>query len=320
MTDVNHYFISSILGARIEAGSRHRFGFLGATQTLAALQHGIKEAKPEETELPPDSDARIAQAFEMTRAGYSPDVVLSTPALSTAFFKECKALGVLGPRSSINRRLLRFRKSPPPGIKLKPTTRESDAEPAPYVYAAEIAAAQMRYQHGATIDDLLISADVASEFVALAQSIQGRGRHLDYVTAALHVRKNRKPAKAAWLEIEQLKPGKVLRSLHAVADFASLKDHQVPEETGLFMITEQACQDRALYVGAGKCLRADVAPFMNLRPFLALGNRFWTPDPKTIWLSVAPMVKVDGVGIQGWQCRLISDLHPVFNYPVKEVA
>lgn len=320
MTALNHYFVSSILGGRIEGGVRSRFGFLGSPQILTSLKHRIEEAEMAELALAPGDDARIAKAFEETRQGYSPDVVLSTPELSTAFFGRCRTLGVTGARTSVNRRLMRFRKSPPPGIKLEKTTRESDARPASYVYAAEIAATQMRYRYDATIDDLLISPEIAAEFVSVAQRMQSGGRHLDYVSAALHVRKNRKPDKTEWARIKKLQPRTVQQKLRPIGDFSSLQEDQVPIETGLFVISERVREERSLYVGAGKSVRTEVIPFRDLGPFMALGDRFWVPDPKNIWLSVAVMDQAAAVDLRGWQCRLITDLHPVFNYPVREVA
>jgi hypothetical protein len=65
-----------------------------------------------------------------------------------------------------------------------------------------------------------------------------------------------------------------------VGAFDKIGDEDVPEKEGVFLISERAPKERALFIGAGTDLRAAVHPFQNLKPFFALGNHFWTPRSK----------------------------------------
>lgn len=314
MAKLNHYQISNLLGAKIAPGFRGRFGIFGAISTAKKFEKAMqKECAPSDD--PPSADnVLIAKAFEETRQGYSVDVVLATE-ISESFYARCLKLGVRGSRDGINRRLMRFRKSPPPGIRLSRTTAELPTNNTPFIFAAEIAAAQMRYRFGVTIDDLLIERSVANEFFQLANRIFPGGKLYDYFAAALYVRKNRKPKKEDFAHIERASLNLVESRLQRIGTFDELEENQVPSEQGLFTITETRCKfETELYVGSAGNLRAEVAPFRDLAPFFALNNHFWSPDKKETTLSVAVLSELSCSDLLGWQEKMIEARRPLFNY------
>jgi hypothetical protein len=188
MSDLNSYRIAQLAGARIRVIDRPKFGFFGA---LTSIGEAATSDLDDGGRVQPKEDQFIAKAFEETRRGLAPDVVLATPAIAQQFFQRCRELVVLASRVAINKRLLQYRKNKSAGVVLKPYTVDSDAKPAPYLFAAEIALVQTSYRYAASADDLLADPKVAEHFIELAQKITPGGRHLDYVTAALYIRKTR---------------------------------------------------------------------------------------------------------------------------------
>jgi hypothetical protein len=139
---------------------------------------------------------------------------------------------------------------------------------------------------------------------------------LDYVTAALYIRKTRSFKKSEQDVLRRIQSVRVEPKLKLVGSFDHLNDEDVPESEGVFLIAEREPKERALFVGAGANLRAAVQPFSHLRPFIALGNHFWTPNPAHTVLRIAPIHKFENITTRRWQFKLIHDRQPVFNVPV----
>jgi hypothetical protein len=163
---------------------------------------------------------------------------------------------------------------------------------------------------------LLADPEVAEHFVGLAQKITTGGRHLDYVTAALYVRKTRSFKKSDQEVLRKIQSVRVEPRFKLVGAFDSIKDNDVPETEGVFLISERAPKERALFIGEGTNLRDAVRPFQDLQPFFAMGNHFWTPNPTETILRIASMHKFEGISTRRWQFKLIHDRRPIFNVPV----
>jgi hypothetical protein len=247
----------------------------------------------------------------------APDVVLASPALSERFFLRCRELGVTASRVAINKRLLQYRKNKSAGVTLEPSTADSDAKPSPYLYAAEIALVQTSYRYSASADDLLADPEIAQHFVSVAEKITPGGRHLDYVTAALYIRKTRSFKKSEQEILRKIQTVRVEPRFKLVGLFDQISDEDVPEKEGVFVISERAPKERALFIGSDANLRQAVHPFHHLHPFIALGNHFWTPNPMETVLRIAPMHEFEGITRRRWQFKLIHDRRPIFNVPVQ---
>ena len=85
------------------------------------------------------------------------------------------------------------------------------------------------YRFDCSLDDFLVDDGAAAYFVGLCEKIQPGGRHLDYVTAALYIRKNRriKPEYIERIESAMNKP-----RLRFCATLDQLELAKVPDEEG----------------------------------------------------------------------------------------
>ena len=91
-------------------------------------------------ELTDISGDRVADAFNATHDGYSPDWVIVEPIFNTRFLAKCREFGSSKSEYSLNHSLMNYRKNPKNKGKLNPTTKRSgfnDYED--YAYASEIA-------------------------------------------------------------------------------------------------------------------------------------------------------------------------------------
>jgi hypothetical protein len=321
MSDINHIALAREFGAKISEVGPAGFGFFAALRTVEHAR-SMRTALPDKVDK--QHDVLIARAFEEVRKDLSPDVVLSDPNLSEKLYARCRALGVTASEEAVFRRLIRYRKDKTLGIVLEETVAESDAEPGRFLSAAEIAWTQMSYQHGVSVDDLLVKRSLAAEFADLCKSIAPGGRHIDYVTAALYLRKTRHFNKQQVKKLEQVERAKLEPRLRLVNSFDHLTLDQVPDNEGVFLISERPNDiadrrqsDRSLFVGAGENLREAVRPFESLRPFRAIANHYWNPRPERIMLRVASLTKkFEGTSTSLWELKLIHDRKPLFNMPV----
>src|SRR5437667_1294928 len=107
MAELNAYRIAQLAGARIRPIDRPRFGFFGALTSYGEMNAvGVERGGGVQRQ----EDSLIEAAFEATRQGLAPDVVLATPSLSKRFYLHCRDLGVKASRVAINKRLLGYRK------------------------------------------------------------------------------------------------------------------------------------------------------------------------------------------------------------------
>jgi hypothetical protein len=314
MSEINHVALAKTFGARLSSVVKPGFGGFATLGTV-----GLAEVlKPvEKDRVDPEEDVLVAKAFEETRSGLAPDVVLSNPPLKKKFIERCRQFGVEASSVAISRRLLGYRKSPIPGIKLSETTAESDANPRPYLHAAEFAYIQTKYRFGVSIDDLMVYDDAAVYFVTLAERITPGGRAFDYITAALYLRKTRNFKKDEAEILRKIQTADVEPRFRTVSTMDSLKVENIPEKEGIFLFSEKtASKDRPLYIGSDVNIRNGVEPFLDLSPFKSVANHFWHPRPETITLRIAALHDFEGIPTRSWALKLIHDREPLYNLPV----
>jgi hypothetical protein len=218
---------------------------------------------------------------------------------------------------AISKRLLAYRKSKQLGITLQDTTKDSDQRPHDFLYAAEIAFVQTGYRFDCSVDDLLVDDGAAEYFVGLCEKIQPGGRHIDYVTAALNIRKTRYFGKKDKETLKRIESATVEPRLKFFATLDRFELAGVPDVEGVFLFAERLVKDRALYIGSGENLRKSVAPFEHLEPFKAVANHFWNPQPQHILLRIAPLHNFEGIPTHTWGLKMIHDKDPLFNFPVR---
>jgi hypothetical protein len=314
MTEINHIALAQAFGARISHVARPGFGFFSALKTIG-LTESLKEEKREH--VVPAEDHLIAQAFEETREGLAPDVVMSNPPLKKKFLERCWKLGVSASGQAISKRLVAYRKSKNLGVELKPSTAKSDANPRPYLRAAEFAYVQTNYRFGVSIDDLMFDDDAVRYFLEMAEKITPGGRQFDYVTAALYLRKTRNFKSKEIDILRRIESATVEPRFRSIATLDQFTPQQVPDKEGIFLFSEKAAKDRPLYIGSTINLREAVVPFVDLSPFKAVANHFWTPKPENILLRVAQLHDFEGIPTKSWALKLIHDRDPLYNVPVR---
>jgi hypothetical protein len=321
MDGPNQFFISRILGSTMKHIKGPEFGPLGALHA----QHQVLANRPkhgEQITFTPPTDKIIARAFEEIRQGLAVDRVLADPDLARKFFCRCQQLGVTAPAAAINRRLFRFRKSPGRFIRIQPATvTEPKRDFSPYLFAADMAIAQIRYRFGASVDDILADPEIGMEFDRLVEKLHPGWSALEYRLAALHVRKSRyfKPD-----EIPLFEAIKKVRTDNLAEDRGTLDKLDIQElsrSDAIIGLVEKARSSRFLYIAQAKSVQETVAPFLKQSVFEALANFFWSPSLSSIYLIVYDIHGQYHKASQSlWTKRLIRDKSPIFNWPVHDAA
>jgi len=299
-------------------GSRPSFGPLG----LLHAQNQVIAQCPKEGEqitFTPEVSKQIVRAFEEIRKGYPLDRVLADPPHAEKLFKRCRQLDVKGSDYAIAMRLLRLRKSPTKSLRLAklPVPKEK-RNFAPYSFAAEMAASQIKYRYGASIDDMLAYPEIGREFDELCEKLHPGMTSLDYRLAALHIRKShycKKDERSLFDSLDDVAAESTLRK-HATLDRINLNAFQkVHAVVGL---VEEARVKRFLYITQTDDVSETTRPFTNKSVFDVLANSFWTPSLSLIRLYVYAIPDKFHNALRAlWAKRLIHDKSPIFNTPIQ---
>jgi hypothetical protein len=318
-TGLNQFLISNVLGSTMVPGRRHPFGHFGALSNVAEMLKSREALEPSTSGMTAADDHSIAAAFEDVRHGLSPDRLLADPELTEKFLKRCRAYGVTAPAGEINRRLLRFRKSPPKGVKLKKTSvRAESHNHGAYLFAAELASRQLQYRYGASIDDILAEPLIGAEFDRMASEIAPGRSPVEYRLAALYVRKVMRVCETDDLgQFAKADVAEIDVKLHQLGSLAEITDESVPAEPGIFALTEVAATSRDLYITKNPDLRLGIAPFRNPHVFDVLGNHLWVPDLGRIQVQVFRGEKFKGLALRIWELKLIQQRSPIFNLSIQ---
>ncbi|MGE5607724.1 MAG: hypothetical protein ACM359_00575 [Bacillota bacterium] len=319
MSNLNYLRIAQLLGGTLTKTRTPVFGGFGIGETaMERFRLMVDEADPKASEISRTQYSEIVAAFEKVREGYELDRVLVDPVLRDRFIEECRRAGILASPKAIFKRLQGFRKSPPPGIKLKRTTRAAGLNVERYFYAAELAYTQLFYRTGVSVDDIITEPEVGDEFDELCLNIAPGGRSPEFRWAALRLRKMRSFSPKRLEQLLAITPSRIEDKLHDVGTLDQLDPCRLPDENGLFAFTERDSESRYLYVGSSSSVRDGVAPFKDAQPFRAIAGEFWVPELNRIAVSYAVVKKkLMGVSARHLGMRLIRDRHPIFNMPVE---
>ncbi len=277
--------------------------------------------RDEQITFTPPTDRLIARAFAETRKGLSIDRVLADPALGAKFIRRCHQLDVKAPDAAIALRLFQFRKSSGKVVRIpRSTVREPRRDFSSYLFAAEMASAQIRYRFGASVDDILAYPDIGGEFDRLAAQLQPGFSALDYRLAALHVRKSR------YCKAEEAPLFETINTAHAEntrRDYGSLDrlDLRELDQGGILGLVEDARQSRFLYITQARSVSQAALPFTKKETFEALANSFWSPSLSSIHLVVYGINdRYENAPQSLWAKKLIHDKTPIFNWPIHIAA
>jgi len=319
MGEINHYTISQTLGSTVRPVDRVRFGHFNLLHDVAqGLRYGYSEA--DEIHLSYDDDRRIAEAFESVRDGQAPDRLLWDTAFARRFHDACKVLGLSAPPAVLSRRVINIRKNKARyekhGIVLAPSTA-AEVHPslvAHHAFAIEFALVRIRFKTGASIDDALLDPDLSDEFVALATQISPQLSAQEIRLGALYLRKTRNLSKKEHLLFEALDTREVERDWLTIGNLATDPGGQTPDTPGLIEVLER---NHPLYISKNQDLRRTSIELVQSQAFRTIGNHFWTPKPEELVMRIIPGETVHGKSIAHWQLKLIADLKPVLNWPIK---
>ncbi len=317
MDGLNQFFISRVLGSTMKHMKAPGFGPLGALH----VQHQVLANCPKHDEqiaFTPSADKIIVRAFQEIRQGLPVDRVFADPDLVAKFLRRCRELGITAPDAAVNRRLFRFRKS---SRLPRATVREPRRDFSPYLFAADMASAQIRYRFGASVDDVLTDPMIGKEFDKLASRLQPGWTPLDYRLAALYVRKSRHCEKKDLPLFERMKVSDADKIAEDYGSLASLDLNRLDQYEGIVGLVEKACSPRFLYIIESKRVQDTVEPFLSQSVFDTLANTFWAPSLSSIYLLVYNIrEKYRNAPQSLWTVKLIHEKTPIFNWPVRTAA
>lgn len=209
-----------------------------------------------------DIRAVIKDAFAQTHEGWSSDEVVLREDLNQAFIKHCLAVLPDADPAELNWRLLNMRKA---GLLDVPTTRSNRKSVAKWKPIAEIVARVLIDKHKVSIDRVMASPKLRSEFDTGVQEIDADADLYSVRKAAFGLRKQRrlKPELIARIadwgrEITTLP----LKSVRADGDI-------VPELPGIYIFRDETGY---LYIGQSENLRSRLKEHLDQSSNFSLAN------------------------------------------------
>ncbi len=309
MSDVNHSAISSILGSEIvgEFKAGHgQIGSLGDAQRFvearrvatspAALHHG------EVADI--DQVVKVFRELREARGDRgSPDLYVADPERNAALLAACRKAGLQASDYALNKALLSARKK---GLLKNLRSARTVFNDEDYAFASELAATELKYLTGASIDDLVCDPALAARFDAIAKRLAPGFSSLQYRWAILSLRK-----RTAW------KPGWQMPGL--TRQFRLVKDplESIPDEQGVYLLSEQeGGKQKPLYARATEHLRHAAEVHRSGRLLSAISDRLWRPDPESFVMSytVLPSAMLEPV-----EKKVVEEKRPIFNVPRKAI-
>ena len=299
MASVNQYDISAILHSEIAGNVRFGHGqidSLGDVQRYLNLLHVERSSAKLNRAARANADL-VAKAFRAVRNARddrgSLDLYVADPARNAEFLAKCRELGVSESPYVINKTLFGIRKSGRlKGLHSKRTSINYEE----FAFASEFAATELRYETGATIDDILCEPSLALRFDAIARRLAPGHSSFEYRWAMLSIRKL------------QHRRAVCVPPLTTTFSLVSDPIDSVPNTLGVYLISERT---RPLYARATEHLRHGIDLHRQPQCLEALSGEFWQPEPKTFTVSYAtlPEKKL----LRPVEHRLIEEEKPIFN-------
>ncbi|MEM8781909.1 MAG: hypothetical protein AAGE65_03545 [Planctomycetota bacterium] len=264
----------------------------------------------------------IVRAFCRAAEGRSVDNLLCSPQRTAAFLRECANLNIHASENVLLRLLMAIRKNPKKFEAVIPRSTVRDPITTGQREAAlpgvEVALSTLVYRHRSSIDDVLVSPVIRSEFDSLCQKFV-RDADIEVCRrTALYLRKVRMNAaqhdadERADLQFERLR-----RNLREAGTVGALNFDLAKEAEGLF--TLQAPRDSQPYIFCGVATRLDVALQAAVREDFwanATGGLMPIDDVADIRVRIFNRKSLDDHPVVTWARRLIEVKQPYFNLPL----
>lgn len=314
MTLIDHYQLSKILGSQIVGSVPVLHGQLSAHLMLNAVKSLSYRDFPEEAEDDDeqaiDTDAVIRVFIEVREKRGdrgSADLYIADKVRNDELVRAWREHGVGGSVRLLNRCLMNARKQ----SKLKglasvkfmidPAVKEH------IQFACEFSACELRYERGASIDDILCCPVLSEEFHKRCQRAVPDASWLECRWTILSLRKagRHSPSNEATIELDNDPV-----SLHGMIEpkKISLQATEIPHSTGVFALVDG---QKELYITGAKDLRNSIE-YLSQPQFQKLAHTaLWRPSAN-LFFSFAEVDKASVAKTETW---LIATKRPLFNVP-----
>lgn len=307
MSKLNHFAISSLLGSEIagEVNFAHgQIASLGDAQKYVDVVRGSRACLSRELSNKARADVgTVTRAFIAVREQdgdqKSPDFYVADPARNARFIEKCRELALSESEYILNKTLFYARKK---NLLPRLHSVKTRFDHEDYAFASEFAATELRYETGASIDDLLCHPTLSARFDAIARKLAPGYEALRYRWAILSIRKAGR--RSEW------KPE--YRMPELTESFKLLVDplEQLPASSGVYLLLEKG---KPLYARSTAALRHGIELHRQPEAVAAIANPFWQPDLSEFTVSYATIS--DKKLLRPTEKKLIEDWKPIFNIP-----
>jgi site-specific DNA-methyltransferase (adenine-specific) len=247
---------------------------------------------------------QVLQAFLHTRDGFSPDVVITDPAVNARFLAACRELGAEGTDRELNHCLYNLRKSH--ALEDYPTTRRARVRRQDeYSFAAEIAARYLERRYDTTVDRIICDPALAQEFDTLAAELAPGFAPFEYRFTALSLRKKRRlrPEIAP-----QLLPATRVESFPV----DGLDLDVIPKSQGVYLFYYKG--EGLLYLGEAMSLRDRVRQHLDHSDRKELARWLWEHGTDDLYVEIHILPdETTNAARKALELDLIRSRHPRFN-------
>jgi len=312
---INQYDLSRILGSEIVGKVEVGHAQMEAGRTLRAIENVARQGEPIEAKIDKDAVCQIFLAVRTARGDErSPDLYVADQVRNDELVFAWRASGVDGSVGQLNRCLLNARKhSQLKGLKSKRVEIDRSVRDA-LRFVCELVATQMRYEYGASVDDLICEPRLSVEYDSRCRSHLPGYTSLEYRWTILSVRKaGRRPTVSKRFPALNLQDTPFGFTMYIDLESAEKSLKEIPNEPGLFLLTEG---NRELYVAGADKLRESIQYHSQQKILSAVSSAFWHPT-QPLKIDYGKFTKHYLPEVENW---LIKTRHPVFNVPRSAAA
>jgi len=252
---------------------------------------------------------KILQAFLEVRDAYSADKVIADPELDRKFLRRCRELGLAGTDFELNWKLLSERKgSNMSGLSGIIKTRRYSLGKVidEFEYASELAVRYMQQSKNVSLDQIICDPELAEEFDSYAGRISPGFSPLEYMWAALGLRKAGRLGKKV-SEFEKIS------KLEHFGKVTSLELAQIPDVSGLYLFSSG---DKPVFANHTDNLRHRLDRHIQVSSS-GLPSWLWDAKKEPLEIGVTPLPGVSRSLRQAMELLLVREWKPVLNFPRK---
>lgn len=303
MPNLNHYAIGSLLGAQLVG--EFEIGH-GQIESLGDAQAFLDRRRRFEVFHPRTAmtdRSHVIEAFLKVRDARgdkgSSDLYIADPVRNAEFIQVCRGLGVTESEYVINKSLMAARKAGQlKGLKSKATSVDYSE----FAFACEFAATELRYETGASVDDIICHPMLSDRFDAAVRSLSPGHSAFEYRWALLSIRKS---GRNSWKE------GFATPVLDK--KFGLIRDdiREMPASPGVYLLFDEG--SRPLYASHTRSLRQAVAIHRKPAILEAVNRNFWQPNIEQFVFKYTEVE--DPKVLRPFEQKVVIDERPIFNIP-----